>query len=1026
MVQTVGSRADRVKPARRAGLALALASAALFAAGCPRTPNAVIKVSVDVDAAVKSTCFRIVAKPVAGGAEVLSTPVLRKARIEAAVYSSAELSGEVVFVARGFVGAGCDEPLALNDESAPASQTFVKDETREVLLSVKAPGADVDADRDGYRSSGRGGPDCDDNRAAVHPGAPEFCSDGLDNDCNGQTDCADSACAGGSCDDGLNCTTGDKCQSDGKCAGAPVVCPGPTPAGCRFAACNPVTGLCVNSKYDAGTTCDDLDPCTTTDLCLGDGGCHGTSVSCAVPPGACFTSAGVCKADAGGCVYAPLDAGASCNDGDLCTVNDGCSAAGTCVGTPVVCATPPGQCFSASGSCNAGDGTCSYVVTSGGACSDGNPCTTNDTCAPDGGCEGTAFSCNSPPGGACYSALGACLGDGGCLYTPLDAGALCNDGDLCTTADTCTVGGACVGTAVVCNSAPQCFLASAGSCNPADGTCSYPVTGGAACSDGNPCTLNDTCLLDGGCGSGAAFTCGSPPNTCYLASGSCLSDGGCLYPGRDAGALCNDGNACTTGDACSATLTCDAVAVTCGTAPGQCYSSAGTCNASDGGCTYPVNTGAACSDGNDCTAGDLCQADGTCASGVAFTCSTPPNSCFLTTGACLADGGCTYSVNPANRYMSCGAGVCFADGGCVAPSFPYTPSNFNPVTVAAGGITPSVTLNCAAVFNSSPSASPAFVNWCGETPPVVQVAVQPGGPDAVVLAMYSFTVGDAGSLQVIGTRPVIFAVYDQAQIFGTLLATANLDDAGPGGSTTFCGTSHGDAGVTSNARGSGGGGAGFGGQGADGGNANGLAMSGGRGGTAGGSATLVPLRGGCSGGPGGLGTAAVGAGGAGGGAIQVSAANALWVSGNISSSGGGGRGATSGNSGGGGAGSGGAVLLESSAMTISSTAKLTANGGGGGGGASSGAAGSPGQNGSWSSAAVATGGPGGGTGTTAGSAGGPGGAGTTAPLNGASGAANRSGGGGGGAVGRILLNGASSCSTDAGAIISPPATIVCP
>ena len=41
----------------------------------------------------------------------------------------------------------------------------------------------LDADGDGFAAA----EDCDDSNAAVHPGAPEIC-DGLDNDCNGETD----------------------------------------------------------------------------------------------------------------------------------------------------------------------------------------------------------------------------------------------------------------------------------------------------------------------------------------------------------------------------------------------------------------------------------------------------------------------------------------------------------------------------------------------------------------------------------------------------------------------------------------------------------------------------------------------------------------------------------------------------------------------------------------------------------------------------------------------------------------------
>ncbi len=56
----------------------------------------------------------------------------------------------------------------------------------------------TDADHDSYNvTGGNCGPiDCDDTNPLIHTGAPEVCTNGVDDDCDGLIDCADSDCFG--------------------------------------------------------------------------------------------------------------------------------------------------------------------------------------------------------------------------------------------------------------------------------------------------------------------------------------------------------------------------------------------------------------------------------------------------------------------------------------------------------------------------------------------------------------------------------------------------------------------------------------------------------------------------------------------------------------------------------------------------------------------------------------------------------------------------------------------------------------
>jgi hypothetical protein len=101
-------------------------------------------------------------------------------------------------------------------------------------------------------------------------------------------------------------------------------------------------------------------------------------------------------------------------------------------------------------------------------------------------------------------------------------GAACNDGNACTMTDTCRAGVCTGANPVVCAAADQCH--GAGVCNPTTGMCSAPnAPDGTACDDGDDCTLGDACRA-GVCRPATTVECVAP-DACHEAF--CSSHGQC-------------------------------------------------------------------------------------------------------------------------------------------------------------------------------------------------------------------------------------------------------------------------------------------------------------------------------------------------------------------------------------------------------------------------------------------------------------------------------------------------------------------
>jgi hypothetical protein len=429
------------------------------------------------------------------------------------------------------------------------------------------------------------------------------CDDGnpcTDDSCDWQTGCqhSDNAVP---CSDGSICTTGDHCDQGLCVAGALLACGDGNP--CTDDSCDPIAG-CLSQENSR--PCSDGDACTTGDTCS-DGLCEPGPLLVCDDSNGCTDD--LCDAEVG-CLFAANEA--PCDDGLPCTAEDQCLA-GVCAGAAVESCDDGNPCTD--DSCDPLEGCQHEPLT--GPCDDKNPCSKDDACV-DGVCKG-AGAPNCDDGNPCTNDF--CSPGKGCYHTNLKIP--CDDGNACTSNDVCGVDSQCKGKTTSCDDANPCSI---DSCDPKTGCKHTPFQG--LCTDGNACTLADSCV-DGIC-TGQLAAC-NDLNPCT--DDSCNPKAGCLYVYNTV--PCSDSNLCTQSDACS---------------KGQCVGKQTTacddgnpctndwCNPKTG-CEHAANT-ANCDDGNLCTSADKCGA-GLCR-GSAVSCDDG-NVC--TDDSCGPATGCVHSAN---------------------------------------------------------------------------------------------------------------------------------------------------------------------------------------------------------------------------------------------------------------------------------------------------------------------------------------------------------------------------------------------
>jgi hypothetical protein len=318
-----------------------------------------------------------------------------------------------------------------------------------VVVVMTARASEVPACSSTFCDGGRCGEAAGDGGVEDRCTAVEtVCDDGMDNDCNGDTDCADDACVSDPvceacvtviCAPCEVCRGGDCFPADDETACAGGTCWGGSCCTGCFDGISCRIGDADAACGSDGARCQACEGCGT----CGDGACVAEGID---PPDGtpCASGAGLCAS--GVCCSGCLDDGGGCQVGDTPAA---CGLGGLSCGDCGECgACSAGSCVPADGTPCAG-GSCRDGLCCGG-CWDGSMCQTGTAptaCGEGGELCSACISCQRCTAGSCSPGMNgdmctsASMQPGLCVGTALQCCAGCWDGSSCQPGNTTSVCG---------------------------------------------------------------------------------------------------------------------------------------------------------------------------------------------------------------------------------------------------------------------------------------------------------------------------------------------------------------------------------------------------------------------------------------------------------------------------------------------------------------------------------------------------------------------------------------------------------